>query len=144
MIPRSLGRSSPYTFRWAEELTSSLSNRDPNLIKHECLHPDELPHPGTLVAIDAEFVSMQQVWQPCLYVVPMEIHVSIRRRQNFDRTGLIKFFDLHGWAWHESLCYVETVRNKEFPLLMITFTLARSLLTTWRSSRALNVRSTPY
>jgi len=40
--------------------TSISGNRDPNLIKHECLHPKELPHPGTLVAIDAEFVSMQQ------------------------------------------------------------------------------------
>lgn len=31
------------------------------LMKHEPLRPDELPKPGTLVAIDAEFVSMQQV-----------------------------------------------------------------------------------
>lgn len=36
-------------------------NRDPSLMKHECLGNDELPTPGTLVAIDAEFVSMQQV-----------------------------------------------------------------------------------
>ncbi|EPQ58579.1 hypothetical protein GLOTRDRAFT_35919 [Gloeophyllum trabeum ATCC 11539] len=35
-------------------------NRDKSLIKHECLRYDELPKPGTLVAIDAEFVSMQQ------------------------------------------------------------------------------------
>ncbi|KAF9483877.1 hypothetical protein BDN70DRAFT_873274 [Pholiota conissans] len=40
--------------------TSISMNRDPKLIKHEFLHPDEIPKPGTLVAIDAEFVSMQQ------------------------------------------------------------------------------------
>ncbi|KAF8201644.1 ubiquitin carboxyl-terminal hydrolase-domain-containing protein [Pholiota molesta] len=40
--------------------TSIAMNRNPALIKHEFLHPDELPKPGTLVAIDAEFVSMQQ------------------------------------------------------------------------------------
>lgn len=40
--------------------TSISRNRDPSFIKHECLQPEELPHPGTLVAIDAEFVSMQQ------------------------------------------------------------------------------------
>lgn len=37
------------------------SNRDPALIKHRLLHPDEMPTPGTLVSIDAEFVLMQQV-----------------------------------------------------------------------------------
>ncbi|ETW85417.1 hypothetical protein HETIRDRAFT_432176 [Heterobasidion irregulare TC 32-1] len=40
--------------------TSISSKRDENLIKHDPLRPDELPRPGTLVAIDAEFVSMQQ------------------------------------------------------------------------------------
>ena len=35
-------------------------NRDPRLIKHEPLRFEELPKPGTLIAIDAEFVSMQQ------------------------------------------------------------------------------------
>uniref|UniRef100_D8PTC9 PAN2-PAN3 deadenylation complex catalytic subunit PAN2 n=1 Tax=Schizophyllum commune (strain H4-8 / FGSC 9210) TaxID=578458 RepID=D8PTC9_SCHCM len=34
--------------------------RDKSRIKHELLRPDELPTPGTMVAIDAEFVSMQQ------------------------------------------------------------------------------------
>lgn len=34
--------------------------RDKNAIKHESLRYEELPQPGTLVAIDAEFVSMQQ------------------------------------------------------------------------------------
>ncbi|KAJ7168294.1 ubiquitin carboxyl-terminal hydrolase-domain-containing protein [Mycena crocata] len=40
--------------------TSISLNRDQNMIKHECLSYEELPKPGTLVAIDAEFVSMQQ------------------------------------------------------------------------------------
>ncbi|KAI4525371.1 hypothetical protein K525DRAFT_234573 [Schizophyllum commune Loenen D] len=34
--------------------------RDKSRIKHELLRPEELPTPGTMVAIDAEFVSMQQ------------------------------------------------------------------------------------
>ncbi|KAL1747522.1 ubiquitin carboxyl-terminal hydrolase-domain-containing protein [Schizophyllum fasciatum] len=34
--------------------------RDKSRIKHELLRYDELPRPGTMVAIDAEFVSMQQ------------------------------------------------------------------------------------
>lgn len=37
------------------------NNRDPSAIKHEPLDSDELPTLGMLVAIDAEFVSMQQV-----------------------------------------------------------------------------------
>ncbi|KAL4065261.1 PAB-dependent poly-A-specific ribonuclease subunit PAN2 [Scleroderma citrinum] len=40
--------------------TSISVNRDKGLIKHKCLRLEELPTPGTLVAIDAEFVSMQQ------------------------------------------------------------------------------------
>ncbi|KAI6038459.1 ubiquitin carboxyl-terminal hydrolase-domain-containing protein [Pisolithus marmoratus] len=40
--------------------TSISINRQKNLIKHEPLRFEELPTPGTLVAIDAEFVSMQQ------------------------------------------------------------------------------------
>ncbi|TFK42698.1 ubiquitin carboxyl-terminal hydrolase-domain-containing protein [Crucibulum laeve] len=40
--------------------TSIALNRDPSLIQHDCLRPEEFPTPGTLVAIDAEFVSMQQ------------------------------------------------------------------------------------
>ena len=35
-------------------------NRDPSLIKHGPLGPDELPKPGTVVSIDAEFVMMQR------------------------------------------------------------------------------------
>ncbi|KAJ6606431.1 ubiquitin carboxyl-terminal hydrolase-domain-containing protein [Mycena vulgaris] len=40
--------------------TSISLNRNQNMIKHECLSVEELPKPGMLVAIDAEFVSMQQ------------------------------------------------------------------------------------
>ncbi|KIK63543.1 hypothetical protein GYMLUDRAFT_40586 [Collybiopsis luxurians FD-317 M1] len=40
--------------------TSISINRDPMLIKHELLDFSELPKPGTVVAVDAEFVSMQQ------------------------------------------------------------------------------------
>lgn len=37
------------------------SNRDNAHMKHDLLSMDELPRPGTMVSIDAEFVSMQQV-----------------------------------------------------------------------------------
>ncbi|EJF62633.1 hypothetical protein DICSQDRAFT_154466 [Dichomitus squalens LYAD-421 SS1] len=40
--------------------TNIAMNRDPRLIRHEPLRFEELPTPGTLIAIDAEFVSMQQ------------------------------------------------------------------------------------
>ncbi|KAI0247045.1 PAB-dependent poly-A-specific ribonuclease subunit PAN2, partial [Lactifluus subvellereus] len=40
--------------------TSISLHRDVSLIKHEPLGPEELPGPETLVAIDAEFVQMQQ------------------------------------------------------------------------------------
>ncbi|RPD59176.1 hypothetical protein L226DRAFT_488705 [Lentinus tigrinus ALCF2SS1-7] len=40
--------------------TNIAVNRDPRLIKHDLLRPEELPKPGTFIAIDAEFVSMQQ------------------------------------------------------------------------------------
>lgn len=35
-------------------------NRRTHLVKHTPLTPDELPRPGTMVAIDAEFVALQQ------------------------------------------------------------------------------------
>ncbi|GAA6028111.1 hypothetical protein JCM8097_001876 [Rhodosporidiobolus ruineniae] len=42
-----------------EDITIS-KNRDRNLIKHQPFRLDELPRRGTLVSIDAEFVSLQQ------------------------------------------------------------------------------------
>ncbi|KAG6818206.1 hypothetical protein H0H87_000111 [Tephrocybe sp. NHM501043] len=42
------------------KIEETILNRDPHFIKHEVLQPTELPCPGTFVAIDAEFVSMQQ------------------------------------------------------------------------------------
>ena len=43
-----------------QQLKSIFSNRDDSNINHDLLHPNELPRAGMLVAIDAEFVSMQQ------------------------------------------------------------------------------------
>jgi PAB-dependent poly(A)-specific ribonuclease subunit 2 len=43
-----------------EKLKRGFSNRNGSRIKHDLLHPSELPRAGMLVAIDAEFVSMQQ------------------------------------------------------------------------------------
>lgn len=39
----------------------SSRHRDPTKVKHVNLRADEIPQPGTLVAIDAEFVSLQLV-----------------------------------------------------------------------------------
>jgi hypothetical protein len=50
--------SAGYTFRM---LTRTCSVRDKSRIAHELLRSDELPRPGTVVSIDAEFVQMQQV-----------------------------------------------------------------------------------
>ena len=36
-------------------------HRDPTKVKHVNLRAEEIPRPGTLVAIDAEFVSLQLV-----------------------------------------------------------------------------------
>ena len=53
---------SVHSFHYQPPLSSLHNrNRDESLIRHECLSFEELPRPGTLVAIDAEFVSMQQV-----------------------------------------------------------------------------------
>lgn len=40
--------------------TNIAIHRDPGLIKHQLLRENEMPGPGTVVAIDAEFVLMQQ------------------------------------------------------------------------------------
>ncbi len=42
-----------------EDITTS-RNRDPALVKHKVFDPQDLPRRGTLVSIDAEFVSLQQ------------------------------------------------------------------------------------
>ena len=46
----------------------TIRNRDKELMKHELLSATELPRPGTVAAIDAEFVQMQQVrWSVSCY-----------------------------------------------------------------------------
>ena len=35
-------------------------HRDESAVRHAVLKPDELPKPGTMISIDAEFVSLQQ------------------------------------------------------------------------------------
>jgi PAB-dependent poly(A)-specific ribonuclease subunit 2 len=47
------------TAKWL--IQCALRNRDRKLMKHEPLSVIELPRPGTVIAIDAEFVQMQQV-----------------------------------------------------------------------------------
>lgn len=49
--------------------------RDPAKLRHELLQEDEIPKRGTLVAIDAEFVSLQQVRGLCLQSLSLAAHV---------------------------------------------------------------------
>lgn len=42
-------------------LTALPRKRDRSLIRHQCLTPEELPTPGMVIAIDAEFVQLQEV-----------------------------------------------------------------------------------
>lgn len=56
-------------------------NRDKNLIKHECLRFEELPKPGTLVAIDSEFVSMQQVGSHATTPIHPQIRISVPQEE---------------------------------------------------------------
>lgn len=82
-----------------------------------------------LVAIDAEFVSMQQV----LYSTPLWCSIltsQSRKKPNSVPMDPTRFCDLLGSAWHVSLFYEEVAPNKEFPLSMTTSILARSSLTT--------------
>ena len=51
-------------------------HRDEALIKHEPLRPEELPTPGTVVAIDAEFVKMQQACTSQVLYPPLHSHPS--------------------------------------------------------------------
>jgi hypothetical protein len=51
--------------------TNIAIHRDPSLIKQQYLASDELPRPGTVVAIDAEFVLMQQVRKVRFPVCPV-------------------------------------------------------------------------
>lgn len=61
-------------------------------MKHECLHPDELPTLGTLVAIDAEFVSMQQVGYLYTAKVVNQLILECRKKPSTVQTGLRRYF----------------------------------------------------
>lgn len=64
-LPTQVGASVLYedvSLAWcvASETPLICRNRRQNMIKHKLLQPDELPRQGTLIAIDAEFVALQQ------------------------------------------------------------------------------------
>lgn len=60
MMFRQHGMYSLTEFIDISDMAVILSNRKASMIKHKVLQADELPRQGTLVSIDAEFVSLQQ------------------------------------------------------------------------------------
>lgn len=85
---------------------SSCRNRDKNLVKHKCLRSDELPRPGTLVAIDAEFVQMQQVHISKYNFIRNYTHIvyNDRRKQSIVQMAPKRFYGLHGSVLHAYPC----------------------------------------
>jgi len=105
-------------------------HRDENLIRHELLSFEELPRPGTFVAIDAEFVSMQQVYfvekllTDCFFMC----FVLDRKKQSTARMVPTASSALHVSVLLVYLSLGVMVRKKVSRSLMITSTLARLLL----------------
>jgi hypothetical protein len=97
-------------------------------MKHESLRFQEMPTPGTLVAIDAEFVSMQQVC--IIHLQPNFCSHIIRRKLSFDLTERIEFCGLLALVLLVFPCYGEMAQNKASPSSMITFIQVKSSLTT--------------
>ena len=118
-------------------------NRDKSLIKHECLRFEELPKPGTLVAIDAEFVSMQQVGSHSTRLVRLFERVFLfhRKKQSSGPTGRTVSFAQLASVLHEFLSCEGTARKKGFR--SSTTTSIRVMLSSIisPSSRASNVGS---
>lgn len=118
-------------------------NRDKSLIKHECLRFEELPKPGTLVAIDAEFVSMQQVGSHSTRLVcPVKrVFLFHRKKQSTDPTARTVSFDLLATVLHVSRSCEGMVRKKASHSLTTTSIRVKSSSIISPSSRASNVCS---
>lgn len=112
------------------------------MIKHECLRFEELPKPGTLVAIDAEFVSMQQVRSHFPELIRLLNYILLlhRKKRSSGPTVRPVSFALLASALRVFRSCEGTVRKKAFHSLTTTFIRVTSSLTTSPSSRASNVR----
>ena len=114
-------------------------NRDKSLIKHECLRFEESPKPGTLVAIDAEFVSMQQVGSHSTRLVHILGSVFLFHRKK-PSSGLR--FDGENRVIHSPSSPQScegTAQKKTLRSLATTSMMSSLIFST--SSRVLNVRS---
>ena len=118
-------------------------NRDKSLIKHECLRFEESPKPGTLVAIDAEFVSMEQVGSHSTRLVHILEHVFLfhRKKQSSGPTGRTVSFAQLASVLHVLLSCEGTARKKTFRSLATTSIQVMSSSIISLSSRASDVRS---
>jgi PAB-dependent poly(A)-specific ribonuclease subunit 2 len=76
--------------RICEFVTSFFRCRDHSLVQHDPLRPDELPTPGTVVAIDAEFVKMQQVCMINAIPRTKMIYASVQEESEFRSDGSTK------------------------------------------------------
>jgi len=90
---------------------SSCKNRGSNLIKHEFLRPDEPPKPGTLVAIDAEFVLMEQVWFYIFLLFGTNLAFFRFLRSGRDRISFWRDEESFATAYRFSLARVSVLRS---------------------------------
>ena len=95
------------TDRWL--IHGAHRNRDKKMTKHELLSAIELPRPGTVAAIDAEFVQMQQVRWP--QPVDISDHYP-RKKSSTTQTALGRSSSLLGSASLVCPSYVKEVPRK--------------------------------
>jgi hypothetical protein len=118
-------------------------NRDNSLINHGYLHFEELPRPGTLVAIDTEFVCTQQVGSHSTRLVHILERVFLfhRKKQSSGPTGRTVSFARLASVLHVFLSCEGTARKKASRSSTTTSIQVMSSSIISPSSRASNVHS---
>jgi len=114
--------------------------------KHLPLGDGELPKPGTVVSIDAEFVALQQVryanWPFIGQLLTEFCSLWTRKNLSSGRMVLKRSFDHRNLPLQESRYFAEkTVHWARSPSLMTIFTPQTPLWITWLNTQGSNVRS---